>query len=1097
MGTDGIITLFAGSGAAGYSGDGGLATSAAIGSPGLHDIAVAPDGSVFIADGNDTVRWVDRNGIISTYAGIPNPGAEVFSGDHGPATAAAMGTQIGIRVAPDRSLYIADHLNDRVRHVQPPLPGFSFGTSTIQIASRDGTQVYTFNGNGRHLETSDAVTGAALYQFSYDGAGRLSAVADVNDNVTQINHDGGGNPTSIVGPFGQATTALGVDANGYLASIANSAQSEQFTYSAQGLMASMTDGRGGLHQFAYDASGALAEEQDPAGGSQTLAASGVSGGVSVDITTGLGRQSTYQTTVSSTGTFGRLNTFPDGTQASLQLATNGATTTTGPDGTTTTTTEAPDPRFGILSPLLTTTTKTPSGVTSVQSTARTFTTSGGALATFTELLKLNGNTTTRVFNATTRQWTTTSPLGRQSTTTVDADGRPTQVSVPGVTPIAYLYDGQGRLATMSQGAARTWTMGYDPSGYPSSVTDPLTHVVSHENDALGRAIQTVVQDGRAVGTTYDGNGNPTVVTLPDPADNVHDFAYTPVDLVSTYTPPSVGSSPTATSYLYNIDQQPTTVTRPDGVTLTYGYDAFGRLNGVTYPQGTLSRTYNPTTGQLATLTSPGGEALAYTYDGFLRTGVTWTGPVAGSLSFGYDSNFRVHTQTVDGTSMLLFGFDADSLLTPAGALTVGRDAQNGRVTGTTLGALTDAYSYDANGLLATYTASYNGAALYSENLEPRDALGRITQKTETLGGATHVFAYTYDPAGRLTDVTEDGAAVSHYGYDQDDNRNTVTNASGTIAPTYDAQDRLLTYGSASYSYTANGELTTKTVGAQATGYTYDALGNLLHVGLSSGTNLDYVVDGENRRVGKEVGGSLTTGLLYEDALHVVAQLDGNGNVVARFVFGSRPNVPDYYTTATGTFRILSDHLGSPRLIVDTSSGNVVERIDYDEFGNLTGDTNPGLIPFGFAGGLYDPDTGLVRFGARDYDASVGRWTAKDPIRFDGGSLNLYGYVLNDPVNEFDEDGTSLRGCAQAIAALLPTIWKVNQRMAENAVCPDPGHNKAIDQAKNRLQQALAAAQRACTAQDIATLGVAGVLAGGAAALLFGPVGGGAALLCCP
>jgi RHS repeat-associated protein len=60
-------------------------------------------------------------------------------------------------------------------------------------------------------------------------------------------------------------------------------------------------------------------------------------------------------------------------------------------------------------------------------------------------------------------------------------------------------------------------------------------------------------------------------------------------------------------------------------------------------------------------------------------------------------------------------------------------------------------------------------------------------------------------------------------------------------------------------------------------------------------------------------------------------------------------------------------------------------------------------PFGFAGGLYDADTGLTRFGARDYDAQTGRWTTKDPIRF-GGGTNFYGYVLNDPVNLVDPAG---------------------------------------------------------------------------------------------
>jgi RHS repeat-associated protein len=76
-----------------------------------------------------------------------------------------------------------------------------------------------------------------------------------------------------------------------------------------------------------------------------------------------------------------------------------------------------------------------------------------------------------------------------------------------------------------------------------------------------------------------------------------------------------------------------------------------------------------------------------------------------------------------------------------------------------------------------------------------------------------------------------------------------------------------------------------------------------------------------------------------------------------------------------------------------------------EFGVVTNDTNPGWQPFGFAGGLYDADTGLVRFGARDYDAETGRWTSKDPIIWRGGQTNLYLYVGNDPVNRKDPSGT--------------------------------------------------------------------------------------------
>jgi RHS repeat-associated protein len=69
---------------------------------------------------------------------------------------------------------------------------------------------------------------------------------------------------------------------------------------------------------------------------------------------------------------------------------------------------------------------------------------------------------------------------------------------------------------------------------------------------------------------------------------------------------------------------------------------------------------------------------------------------------------------------------------------------------------------------------------------------------------------------------------------------------------------------------------------------------------------------------------------------------------------------------------------------------------HDTWGKMLEDTSPGFVPFGFAGGLYDADTGLVRFGARDYDPSVGRWVSKDPIRFGGRQANIYAYAGDDP-----------------------------------------------------------------------------------------------------
>jgi RHS repeat-associated protein len=193
------------------------------------------------------------------------------------------------------------------------------------------------------------------------------------------------------------------------------------------------------------------------------------------------------------------------------------------------------------------------------------------------------------------------------------------------------------------------------------------------------------------------------------------------------------------------------------------------------------------------------------------------------------------------------------------------------------------------------------------------------------------------------------------------------------------------------------------VGSQTTSYQYDVLGNLIGAILPNGATITYLIDAKNRRVGKQMSGVLQAGFLY-DGNQVVAQLNGSNQIVSQFIYATGATSPDYMVSGGVTYRIFSDQVGSPRLVVNSSTGAITEQINYDEFGNVISDTNPGFQPFGFAGGLYDQDTKLVRFGARDYEPSVGRWTAKDPIRFASGDSNLYGYVLDDPLNRIDLSG---------------------------------------------------------------------------------------------
>ncbi|MDH5644102.1 MAG: RHS repeat-associated core domain-containing protein [Gemmatimonadota bacterium] len=389
----------------------------------------------------------------------------------------------------------------------------------------------------------------------------------------------------------------------------------------------------------------------------------------------------------------------------------------------------------------------------------------------------------------------------------------------------------------------------------------------------------------------------------------------------------------------------------------------------------------------------------------------------------FDNNFWVTSESVNGGA-INFTYDNDGRLKSAGDLTITRNGQNGFLTGTALVnasvAIVDSYVYSTFGETASYNAKVGGAAVFDVQYT-RDDIGRIVTKTETVGGTTTVYEYGYDVAGRLVSVKEDGVVVSTYDYDANGNRITAVTKTGTYQGFYDLQDRMTKYGDASYTYTANGELLSKVEPAGTTSYNYDVYGNLRGATMPDGTSIEYVIDANNRRIGKKVNGALVQGFIYKDQLEPVAELDGAGNVVARFVYASKGHVPDYMIKGGVIYRIISDHLGSVRLVVKASDGSIAQRIDYDEFGNVVTDSNPGFQPFAFVGGIYDQHTQLTRFGARDYDAITGRWAVKDPILFDGGDHNLYRYVLNNPIDNSDINGMFPLhisfGCAYVLAIL--------------------------------------------------------------------------------
>ena len=185
---------------------------------------------------------------------------------------------------------------------------------------------------------------------------------------------------------------------------------------------------------------------------------------------------------------------------------------------------------------------------------------------------------------------------------------------------------------------------------------------------------------------------------------------------------------------------------------------------------------------------------------------------------------------------------------------------------------------------------------------------------------------------------------------------------------------------------------------------------------------------------------------WQGLTRLLAVYNGSNSLLMRFQYADG-RMPVTMTKGSTTYRLAYDQVGSLRLVTD-SNGNTVKQIEYDSFGNILTDNSPTFtVPFGFAGGLHDRDISLVRFGFRDYDPETGRWTAKDPIGFKGGDVDVFGYVLGNPVSFIDPNGENPLLIGAAIAFGGYTLYKaVNawDKFMEDA-------NKFGDKEKERLK----------------------------------------------
>jgi RHS repeat-associated protein len=910
------------------------------------------------------------------------------------------------------------------------------------VVSSDGSELYVFNSAGKHVETRFGLTGSIKYSFAYDSSGLLTSITDSFGNVTTFTYAPTGDSYQITAPFGQVTT-VSLNSSNLISSVSNpNSEIYSFTYkSGTDLLETFMRPGGQANTFLYSGTGRLTKDEGQGGNFWSLVEELNTTERKVTMSSKMGLATVYKSRVSG-GDSIRHVTEPSGftRESRSKYLRTGSLDSSPVEGVDTTTTS--DDRVPTISrPASTIVTK--NSIASTTSFNRTYTSLTSSLFTFgsmTNTQAVSGRITTSVYTTSNKTAVTTTPMGATATSIIDNYERPVSSRIGSDTPWTYTYDSAGRLTQVIQGTYNSVTNTYNTAGLIDTSTNARSETTSYTYDLAGRVTQVTRPDTKVIGFAYDANGN--IIGVTPPSRLQHIFEFNAMELMSKYDPPALtGVTVKETLYSYNLDKQLTSIVRPDtqSAAFTYG-STTGLLNQITLARGNINYTYQTNTDLVSRADSADGIRSNFTYYGndlkseeLRRSSDDF---LYAMIQYGFDADHRKVTRGIRGNfpvfSTITTTLNDDNKPSQIGTMALTYTYPSGRLQNTTLDKISDARTYDALGNLESYTASYNPTSgsptvLYSYTLT-RDIASRIIGKSETIQGVTSTYVYSYDTVGRLTTVTKNGSAYSSYAYD--DNGNRVSGAVNGVAfaATYDAQDRLSTYNSRTYAYNSNGDnIQIQWTPTTQSTFSYDALGTLLTATTPTGASLSYLTDSRGNTVRLANGGVTLSRYIYDDQNRIAGEYNDSGVMGRQFLYGTDAYSPDYAIDSTGYIRFIKDHLGSPRLMVKASDGTVMQRMDYDEFGRVIANTNPTYQPFGFAGGLYLRLPGLVKFGARYYDAEVGRWTTKDPIRFNGGDTNLYGYVASDPVNWIDPTGLKLwfadKYSEKALKSAIKTIMR--------------------------------------------------------------------------
>ena len=604
--------------------------------------------------------------------------------------------------------------------------------------------------------------------------------------------------------------------------------------------------------------------------------------------------------------------------------------------------------------------------------------------------------------------------------TLDAAGNRTAETVfdatgTAVRSLARNFDALGRLwkevRSVNGQAAETVYL-HDAEDRLTHATDPLTHTNQWQYNRLGQLKAEIDALNHTTALTPDAAGNTTAVQAANGATT--QFVVNGLGEVAQESSPDRGT----TTYQYNAAGHPTERTDARGMRSLTSYDAAGRpvLQRHLWADGTETSRITTTwdsapngAGQIASLAGP-DATLDWAYDGLGRVSAhTQTlGTVALTLSTAYDADGRLQSLTYPSGRVLQLAYDSTGRVSSL-AFTPYQIASNiayhpfGDIKAITLlNGIVHHRGQDTNAWPQAYTLGEQALGFIY------DLAGRITSLGNGTGSSLDQ-SFGYDAADRLTSYTG-YPALRAYTYDANANRTSETLGAmitsithvagsnrihkvGTQAMAFDAAGNLTSYAGKAFAHGADGRLRSSTTSAGTVTYQYDGLG---------------------RRVSKSGPATLVPGgfvrYVYDTAHHLVGEYQANGSPIKEYVWlGDLPvAVIETNTDSTTTaYAIETDHLGTPRLLTDATRAPRW-RWTSPPFGEVLPEDNPsglGAVTFNlrFPGQYYDRETGLHYNFNRYYDPERGRYDQSDPIGLAGG-WNTYGYVNSNPLMFVDPLG---------------------------------------------------------------------------------------------